>query len=50
MSSRALREVGPEELRDEDLSGVMPAVDRLTLPLQKIAMRKEGEQAKIHKY
>jgi hypothetical protein len=31
---------------DEDLSEIMPAVDQITLTLQKIARRKEREQAK----
>jgi hypothetical protein len=47
MISRALREVGPEEVTDEDLAEIMPAVDQTTLTLQKIARRKEREQAKI---
>jgi hypothetical protein len=46
MISRALREIGPEEVTDEDLSEIMPAVDHITLTLQKIARRKEREQAK----
>jgi hypothetical protein len=41
MISRALREVGPEEVTDEDLSEIMPAVDQITLTLQKIARRKD---------
>jgi hypothetical protein len=45
MISRALREIGPEEVTDEDLSEITPAVDQITL-LQKIARRKEREQAK----
>jgi phosphoenolpyruvate carboxylase len=49
MISRALREVGPEEVTDEDLEEIMPAVDQITLTLQKIARRKEREQAKILK-
>jgi hypothetical protein len=47
MISRALREISPEEVIDEDLSEIMPAVDQITLTLQKIARRKEREQAKI---
>lgn len=47
MISRALREIGPEEVSDEDLAEIMPAVDQITLTLQKIARRKEREQAKI---
>jgi hypothetical protein len=47
MISRSLREIGPEEVTDEDLSEIMPAVDQITLTLQKIARRKEREQAKI---
>jgi len=46
MISRALREMGPEEVKDKDLSEIMPAVDQITLTLQKIARRKEREQAK----
>ena len=46
MISRALREIGPAEVTDEDLSEIMPAVDQITLTLQKIARRKEREQAK----
>ncbi|MDT5271184.1 MAG: hypothetical protein QOH49_3370 [Acidobacteriota bacterium] len=46
MISRALREIGPEEVTDEDLTEIMPAVDQITLTLQKIARRKEREQAK----
>jgi hypothetical protein len=46
MISRALREIGPEEVTDEDLAEIMPAVDQITLTLQKIARRKEREQAK----
>ena len=49
MISRALREIGPEEVTDEDLSEIMPAVDQITLTLQKIARRKQREQAKILK-
>lgn len=47
MISRALREIRPEEVMDEDLVEIMPAVDQITLTLQKIARRKEREQAKI---
>ncbi len=46
MISRALREIGPEEVTDEDLSEIMPAVDQITLTLQKIARRRERENAK----
>jgi hypothetical protein len=46
MISRALREIGPEEVTDDDLAEIMPAVDQITLTLQKIARRKEREQAK----
>jgi len=46
MIARALREIGPEEVTDEDLGEIMPAVDQITLTLQKIARRKEREQAK----
>ena len=46
MISRALREIGPAEVTDEDLTEIMPAVDQITLTLQKIARRKEREQAR----
>lgn len=46
MISRALREIRPGEVTDEDLSEIMPAVDQITLTLQKIARRKEREQSK----
>ncbi len=49
MISRALREIGPEEVTDDDLAEIMPAVDQITLTLQKIARRKVREQAKILK-
>ena len=49
MISRALREIGPQEVTDEDLSEIMPAVDQITLALQRIARRREREQAKILK-
>jgi phosphoenolpyruvate carboxylase len=44
MISRALRQIGPEEVTDEDLSEIMPAVDQITLTLQKIARRKERKE------
>jgi hypothetical protein len=50
MISRALREIGPEEVMDEDLSEIMPAVDQITLTLQKIARRKDREHAKRIKF
>jgi hypothetical protein len=37
------------EVTDEDLAEIMPAVDQITLTLQKIARRKHREQAKILK-
>lgn len=46
MISRALREIGPAEITDEDLSEIMPAIDQITLTLQKIARRKEREHAR----
>jgi phosphoenolpyruvate carboxylase len=46
MISRALREIGPGEVTDEDLSEIMPAVDQIALALQKIARRREREQSK----
>lgn len=50
MISRALREVAPEEVTGEDLAELMPAVDQITLTLQKISRRKEREQAKILRF
>lgn len=46
MIGRALRQIGPGEITDEDLAEIMPAVDQITLTLQKVARRKEREQAK----
>lgn len=46
MISRALREIRPEEVTDDDLSEIMPAVDQIALTLQKISRRKEREQAR----
>lgn len=46
MVSRALRGVAPEEVTEEDLAEIMPAVDQITLTLQKIARRKERDAAK----
>jgi hypothetical protein len=45
MLSRALREIAPAEVTDEDLSEIMPAVDQITLTLQKIARRRQRLQA-----
>lgn len=50
MISRALREIEPAEVTEEDLSEIMPAVDQITLTLQKIARRKERGQAKILRF
>jgi hypothetical protein len=44
MISRALREIGPGEVTDDDLAEIMPAVDQIALALQKIARRREREQ------
>jgi hypothetical protein len=49
MVSPALREIGPEEVTDEDLSEIMPAVDQITLTLQKTA-RKKGRVAAEENY
>jgi len=38
--------MGPGEVTDEDLEEIMPAVDQITLTLQKIARRREREQAR----
>ena len=46
MISRALREIDPGEINDEDLSEIMPAIDQVTLTLQKIARRRERKQLK----
>jgi hypothetical protein len=45
MIGRALREVGPEEVTDEDLGEIMPAVDQITLAVQRIVRRRERGQA-----
>lgn len=41
---RALREIRPEEMTDEDLAEIMPAADQITLTLQRIMRRREREQ------
>jgi hypothetical protein len=46
MIGRALREIEPAEVTDEDLEEIMPAVDQITLTLQKIVRRKERDKAK----
>jgi hypothetical protein len=46
MISRALRGIEPGEITDEDLAEIMPAVDQITLTLQKIERRKERERVK----
>jgi hypothetical protein len=46
MIGRALREVSPEEVTDEDLSEIMPAVDQITLTLQRI-VRRRGRARKL---
>jgi hypothetical protein len=46
MISRSLREITPEEVTDNDLSEILPAVDQITLTLQKIARRKVREHGK----
>lgn len=46
MIGRALREVSPEEVTDEDLSEIMPAVDQITLTLQRI-VRRRGRAKKL---
>lgn len=46
MIGRALREVRPEEMTDEDLAEIMPAADQITLTLQRIVRRREREQLK----
>jgi len=46
MIGRALREVGPEEMTEEDLAEIMPAVDQITLTLQRIVRRRERGQVK----
>lgn len=46
MIGRALREIEPAEVTDEDLSEIMPAVDQITLTLQKIVRRREREKAR----
>jgi hypothetical protein len=46
MIGRALREVAPEEVTDEDLAEIMPAVDQITLTVQRVVRRRERGQAK----
>jgi hypothetical protein len=46
MIGRALREIEPAEITDEDLEEIMPAVDQITLTLQKIVRRREREKAR----
>lgn len=46
MIGRALREIEPAEVTDADLEEIMPAVDQITLTLQKIVRRREREKAK----
>lgn len=46
MIGRALREVRPEEVTDEDLSEIMPAVDQITLTVQRVVRRRERGQVK----
>ncbi len=46
MIGRALREVRPEELTDDDLAEIMPAADQITLTLQRVLRRREREQTK----
>ena len=46
MIGRALREVRPEEVTDEDLAQIMPAVDQITLTLQRIVRRRERDRTK----
>jgi hypothetical protein len=46
MIGRALREIAPEEVTDEDLGEMMPAVDQITLTVQRIVRRRERGQAK----
>lgn len=41
MIGRALREVLPDEVTDDDLVEIMPAVDQITLTLQRIVRRRE---------
>ena len=46
MISRALRTIEPGEVTDEDLAEIMPAVDQITLALQKITRRRDRVQSK----
>jgi len=47
MISRALRGIGPGEITDEDLAEIMPAIDQITLTLQKIERRKDRERKRL---
>ena len=46
MIGRALREVGPEKVTDKDLSEIMPAMDQISLTLQRVVRCRDREQAK----
>jgi hypothetical protein len=46
MIGRVLREVRPEEVTDDDMAELMPAVDQITLTLQKVIRRRERDRAK----
>lgn len=46
MISRALREFSPEEVTDQDLAEIMPAVDQITLTCRKSRGEKSGSRPK----
>ncbi len=46
---RALREIRPEELTDEDLDALMPAVDQVSVALMQVERRRQRQQEGVKK-
>jgi phosphoenolpyruvate carboxylase len=46
---RALREMMPEQLIDEDVDELMPAVDQVSVALMQIERRRQRQQAGVKK-
>jgi phosphoenolpyruvate carboxylase len=46
---RALREVKPEELTDEDVDELMPAVDQVSVALMQVERRRQRRQEGLKK-
>jgi hypothetical protein len=46
---RALREIEPEDLTEEDVDSVMPALDQLSTALYQIEKRKEWQKQQLKK-